>query len=316
MKIRVLSRIVGEFLMVVCVAVAAFAEEPSRRAAAISERIAIQEARLPAIVEMAAQERKQTEQWYQDSRAEIMRDVARSWAGQLDLARQSLWVEFAKMEAGRPYAEGYFNGWFWGFPFSYKATVVRQAMIEEYFTDEMGLVMLSDAFQRKLEQIVDERFGTPLTPILRREARKLLTLVMRLRTELAVDLGSLENARTARLEATMRWERDLKEQVRSILEYLRREEAREPDYGVVQAIGYFPRSGYFCTIEGVDRVLGIGDKVGRVRVLNIDPEKVEFAGDGVKWVQKLGEPAQPHWRGIGLGNSQDVGVGERVSRMD
>lgn len=300
--------------MVLCVAATALAEEPANRET-ISERIAIQEARLPQVEDAAAQERERTEQWYDRRRAEITHEIARRGAAKLTLAQQSLWTEFAKMESGRPYAAGYFDASYFGFPFSYKTAVLRQSMIEEYFTDEMGSLLLSDAFERKLTQIVDERPAVPLTPLLRRQARDLLALVLRLRVELTMELTPLENARTARLEATMKWERDLKEQVRGILEHLRRQEAREPDFGVVQSIGYFPRTGYFCMVEGVDRVLATGDRIGPVRVLRIDREKVEFAGDGARWAQQLGAPAQPYWRGVGLGGQSETQAG-RVKAMD
>lgn len=192
----------------------------------------------------------------------------------------------------------------------------RLPVIEEYFVDEMGSLLMGEDFQRKLTQIADERLEVPLTPLLRREARTLLALVVRLRAKLAMELTPLENARTARLEAAMKWERDLKEQVRGILEYLRQQEAREPDFGAVESIGHFPRGGYFCMIEGVDRVLGIGDRVGRVRVLHIDREKVEFVQDGTRWVQQLGAPAQPSWKGAGPGGAQDADRAEQVSLMD
>jgi len=49
-------------------------------------------------------------------------------------------------------------------------------------------------------------------------------------------------------------------------------------------------------IEGVDEVLGPGDKVGQIRVLSIDSEKVVFAQDGATWTQALGAPAASYWR--------------------
>jgi hypothetical protein len=304
-----------EFSMVLCVAGAVFAEE-SASGEAFSERIAIQQARLPQIEETAAREREQTEQWYERRHGEIVREIARRGAAKLSSAQRALWTEFAKMQDGRPHAEGYFDASHFGFPSSYKTTLLRQAMIEEYFADEMGSLLLSDEFRQKLAQIADERREVPLTPLLRRQARELLALVMRLRAELTMELRPLENARTARLEATMKWERDLKEQVRGILEHLRQREAREPDFGVVESIGYFPRSGYFCMVEGVDRVLETGDTIGRVQVLRIDPEKVEFVRDGARWAQQLGAPAQPYWQGVGLGGGQGKDQADRLNRMD
>ncbi len=66
-------------------------------------------------------------------------------------------------------------------------------------------------------------------------------------------------------------------------------------FGVVESVGYCPDGGYFCIIEGVDRPLGIGDTAGKVRIVKIDQEKVEFAKDGTTWTQQLGAPPQPNW---------------------
>jgi len=93
----------------------------------------------------------------------------------------------------------------------------------------------------------------------------------------------------------MEWENDLKEQVRGILEYLRQSESRAVRLGVVESVGYCPSSGYYCMIEGVDQVLATGDRIGRIRVLKIGPERVEFAKDGTTWAQALGASAQPFW---------------------
>jgi hypothetical protein len=41
--------------------------------------------------------------------------------------------------------------------------------------------------------------------------------------------------------------------------------------------------------------VGIGDTVGRVRIVKIDQEKVEFAKDGTTWAQQLGAAPQPYW---------------------
>jgi hypothetical protein len=49
-------------------------------------------------------------------------------------------------------------------------------------------------------------------------------------------------------------------------------------------------------IEGVGRVLGVGDRIGSIQVLKIGPEKVEFAQGATTWVQELGAPAASFWR--------------------
>ena len=270
--------------------------EGSANQQAISERIEIQQARLPEIEALAAQERERTEQWYTRRSEELTQTISREAAAQISYPLRVRWVEFMKMHRGLPHPEAYFDASNYGFVLSPSAHRLRLAMDQEYFLTEMSHLLASEEFQEKMTQIVQERIDAPLLPLLREEARRLLALVERVQRELTTELRQLQDQRTARLDATMEWERDLKEQVREILEYLRQRESREPDFGVVESIGYFPQSGYFCMVEGVDRVLGTGDTIGQIRVLSIDPEKVEFGKDGDTWAQKLGAPAQPHWQ--------------------
>jgi len=274
---------------------AAWAEGSSDRPA-ISERIAIQEARLPQIEAAATREREQIEQRAEGRRFEIARQTARRGAAQLSLLERALWTEFAQLSHGETQAEGYLYDLHFGDAYYDQTIPLRQALIEDYFVSEMAQLLQSDAFRNKLVQITEERLNVPLQPLLRERARKLLSLTDSLRAELSMGVRQLENARTGRLDAAMEWETTLKKQVRENLEYLRRTESKEPGLGVVESIGYSPQSGYFCMVEGVDRVLGTGDTIGAVRVLNIEREKVEFAKDGATWAQQLGAPAQSYWQ--------------------
>jgi hypothetical protein len=258
----------------------------------IAERIKIQEARLPQIEAVAAREREQVEQWYKVRCGAVVQEIARREAARLSLAQRELWVQFADLYLDRPYAAAYFNS---GFVSSYRAVLLGQAMIQEYLISEMADILVNREFERKLSQIVEERLDVPLLPLPRDRAAAILTLVRRVRAELTSVLGQLENQRNARLKTIMEWEQDSKEQVRGIPEYLRQSESRQVRFGVVESVGYCPDGGYFCMVEGVDRVLGVGDKIGHVRVVKINPEKVEFAKDGTRWAQSLGVPPQPFW---------------------
>jgi hypothetical protein len=283
--------IVPAFLLLCCATVARSGTGPST-SPQIAERIKIQQARVPQIEAVAAQERDQVEQWYKNRRAAVVQEITRRKAARLSLAQRELWVQFADLYLDRPYAPAYFNS---GFVSSYRAALLGQAMIQEYLISEMADILANKEFERNLAQIVEERLEVPLLPLLRDRAAELLTVVRRVRAQLAMELTQLGNQRAARLDAIMEWERDLKEQVRSILEYLRRSESREAQFGVVESVGYCPAGGYYCMIEGVDKVLAVGDRIGNVRVLKIDPEKVEFAKDGTTWAQSLGASPQPFW---------------------
>jgi hypothetical protein len=257
----------------------------------IAERIKVQEARVPQIEAVAARDREQVELWYKLRRAEVTQEITRRDAARLSLAEREQWVQYADLYLDRFYAPAYFNAGF----VPPRVALLGQAMIQEYLIREMANVLASGEFERKLTQIVEERLRVPLLPLLQDQAQKLLILVRQVRAELAMQVRQLDDQRKARLDAIMKWENDLKEQVRGILEYLRQSESRPVQFGVVESVGYCPDGGYFCLIEGVDRVLGIGDTVGKVRISKIDQEKVEFAKDGTTWAQRLGAAPQPFW---------------------
>jgi hypothetical protein len=294
------------FSLLFCGTVAFSAAGPAVRPD-LAERIKVQEARVPRIEAVAAQDREEIERWYKTRRAEAVQDIARRAAARLSLAEREQWVQYADLYLDRFYAPAYFN---YGFT-SPRVALLGQAMVQEYLISEMANLLASEEFERKLTQVVDERLEVSrlpllrdgavgllevqLLPLLRDQAQRLLVLVRQVRTELAEQVRQLDHQRKARLDAIMKWENDVKEQVRGILEYLRQSESRPVQFGVVESVGYCPDGGYFCLIQGVDRALGIGDTVGKVRILKIDQEKVEFANDGTTWAQQLGAAPQPFW---------------------
>jgi hypothetical protein len=287
-----------------CCGTVALSEAGPSVSAQIAERIRIQEARVPQIEALAAREGDRVEQWFRARRDAMVQEITRREAARLSSAQRELWVQYADLYLDRSYAPAYFNIGF----VSYRMTLLGQAMVQEYLISEMANLLANGDFERKLVQIVGERLEVgppsamdrigkpfPLLPLLRDRATELLVVVRRVRTQVALELTQLEYQRNARLDTIMKSEKDLKEQVRSILEYLRQSASRPAQYGLVQSVGYSPPGGYFCMIEGVDKVLGVGDRIGTVRVLKIDREKVEFAKDGATWAQALGASPQPFW---------------------
>jgi hypothetical protein len=285
------NRIIPGLLILLGGTVALSATGPST-ASQMAERIRIQEARVPQIEAVAAEERARVEQWYKIRCAEVVQETTRREAARLSFAERELWVQFADLHLDRPYAPAYFNA---GFVSSYRAALLGYAMVQEYLISEMADILVNREFERKLARIVEERLDVPLLPRLRDRAAEFLALIRTVRAELTLELTRVENQRNARLDAIMKWEKDLKEQVRGISEYLRQSQSRPAQFGMVESVGYCVNSGYFCMIEGVDKVVGVGDRIGRVRVLKIDPEKVEFANNGTTWAQPLGAPPQPFW---------------------
>ncbi len=289
---RASNWIVAGVSVLSCAAVA-FCADASSTGSDLSERIRIQEERLPEIERVAAQETEQVEQWYARRRTQLAQETARRVAAvQLNHSLRFLWTEFGTVLGNEPYLQGYYEAPHYAYPLRPEAAVLRDAMIEEYFVSRMADLLLSEDFREKLIQIVSESWQTRL---LQDESARLLTLMEKVHAELIMDLQMLENQKKEKLEAISRWERDLQEQVSGILNHLREKAGREPQLGVVESIGYGPQGGYFCTIEGVNELLRPGDTARGVRVVSIDPEKVEFSKEGTVWTQVLGGPAQPYW---------------------
>lgn len=278
-------------LSTLCFTAVALTANPSS-ADNLATRVRIQQDRLPQIEQMARQEREQVEQWYKRQHAGALQEDALEAAAGLSQAQRTLWVEFAKMHQYELYAPGYFDASYYVFPFRPDAALLRYAMDEEYYVSEMTRLLWSEGFRQKLTQIVNEHWEGPL---LQREASHLLVLMDSLDATLKRHLQQRDTERHARLDAVSQQEGDLQEQVRTISDYLKKAEQRKPQQGAVEAVAYSPQSGYFCMIEGIDEVLRPGDRVRGVRVVRIDPEKVQFTRDGFAWTQDLGAPAQPHW---------------------
>lgn len=259
---------------------------------AVAQKIKVQEARVPVIEAQAAGDRQQVQRWYEARRTQIVGDITRRAAAELSLPEREQWVEYADLYLNHRYAPAFFDGGF----LTDRAALLGNALTQEYLISAMANLLASQRFEQKLEQIVAERLEVPLLPLLQDRVAELLTLVKNVRAEVTIELRQLENEKAARLGAIMEREKDLKEQVHGILDYLRQSESRPVRLGVVESVGYCVDSGYYCTIEGVDNVLGVGDTVGAVRVLKIDPDQVEFAKDGTTWAQSLGAPPQSYWQ--------------------
>ena len=89
--------IVPGFVLLCCGTVAFSGGGPSSDDQ-LAERIRIQEARVPQIEALAAQDREQVEQWYRRRRAEIVRVITRPEAARFSFAQRDLWV--ARAPAG------------------------------------------------------------------------------------------------------------------------------------------------------------------------------------------------------------------------
>jgi hypothetical protein len=265
---------------------------PSAASRNLEQRIRIQQERLPQIEQMAKQQREEVQQWYEHERATAGQERIREIAADFPMPERVRWIEYIRMYQDRPSTADYFDTLYFNVPFTYRAIDLPYGMMQEYTVSEMAALLQNESFRAKLAQVVDEEWQVP---VLRIEAQLLLNLMDTIHLELTMELQRLERNKTARLDDIAKEEKNLQEQVRTILDYLRQSEQRKPQLGVVEAVGHSPQTGYYCVIEGIDRPLQPGDTARGVRVVSVDAQKVVFARNETTWAQDLGAPAQPQW---------------------
>jgi len=278
------------------------AENQPATEAQIEARLKIQQQRLKDIEQLAVSERQAIEQWYARQLTEL-RQLAQRQAKQIILSQRMLWTEFIKMNNEIPHADTYFkmndqipfaHGYFKNtssiFIKDMKTFELREAMIDSYFLSTAANLLLDHEFCKLLTDLSNGSAYNPQNLLIRSEARKLL----RLAKEFESDLMRLENRRNDRLAGLEQWEKGLREHVYKVMREIKAQ-PETPETGVVSAISY-DKKGALCMIDGVDKVLQPGDTIQEVTVVRIHQDRVEFAKVGQRWVQKIGEPANPAWK--------------------
>jgi len=272
-------------------------------------RLKIQQQRLKDIEELAVSERQAIEQWYARHLTEL-RQLAQRQAKQLIVSERMLWTEFIKMNNGHadtyfkmndqiPFAHGYFKTESMTSVLTNTAQIfikdiktfeLREAMIDSYFLSTAANLLLDSEFCELLTDLSNGSAYNPQNFLIRSEARKLL----RLAKEFESELMRLENRRNDRLAALEQWEKGLKEHVYKVMREIKAV-PETPELGVVSAISC-DEKGAICMVDGIDKTLQPGDKINNVTVVRIQQDRVEFAKAGQRWVQAVGEPANPAWK--------------------
>lgn len=265
------------------------AEKHLEPAEQVKQRLQIQQERLKDIEELAMSERQAIEQWYTCHLTEL-RQLAQRQAKQLILSGRMLWTEFIKMNSQLPFADTYFSNTARTFISDIEAFELRAAMIDSYFLSTAANLLLDKEFCKLLADLSNGSGYNPQNPLIRIEARKLLHLAKEFESELM----RLENRRNDKLAALEQWEKGLRQHVYKVMHEIKAM-PEAPDLGVVSAISYDVK-GSLCMIDGIDKVLQPGDKINNVTVVRIHQDRVEFAKAGQRWVQKIGEPANPAWK--------------------
>jgi hypothetical protein len=301
----------------------------------IEQRLKIQHDRLKDIQELVVKERKTIENWYAFHLAELRR-LAERKAKQLIVSERMLWTEFIKMNNGTPHTDTYFkmndqityaNSYFskvaqtykhvkksgelpkqeginlfdastvrWGTSFavvprSYtRAFELRDALMDSYFLSTAANLLLDHEFCKLLTDLSNGSAYNPQNLLIRSEARKLLHLVNEFNTKLT----NLQNRRNTKLAALEQWENDMRADVFRIISEIKTK-PKTPELGVISVISCEEKDAV-CMIDGVDGILKAGNTIGNIKIVKIQKGQVEFAKSGHRWVQAVGQPANPAWR--------------------
>jgi len=267
----------------------------------LQQRIQIQEQRLAEIDQAAASKMEQVEAWYADQRialAQEIQQIARLAAIRLDPDARFLWVEFANIYRAKPLPDVYFvpevrfNANNYLFTGNWETAILRNSMLDEYLVSETADLLLSEDFAIKLATIEDEGWQAPG---LRDEARQLLRLTKQVRARARAACDHLEYRKSLQIDGIAQWERELKQQVTEVLEFLRRTGTSDIAVGTVLAVGCSAENEWVAEIEGEEGNLRSGDTVRGVKIVSINTESVQFAKNGTTWSQEIGAPASAHW---------------------
>jgi exonuclease VII large subunit len=265
------------------------AEIQSSQTKQIPQRLKIQEERLQNMEEIILKERQEIENWYSRHLSEL-RQLAERRAKQIILSKRMLWTEFIKMNNQIPYANGYLSNTARTFIRDTKSFKLRDAMIDSYFLSTAADFLMDSDFHKLLTDLADGSGYNPQNLLIRLEARKLLHLVK----EFDAELIRLQDRKSIKLTALEQRGKDMRKDIFRIMGEIQTQPKR-PEVGVVNVICHDERAAV-CMVDGVDGILKEGDTIGKITVLKIDREKVEFAKGNQRWVQAIGQPANTAWK--------------------
>ena len=258
----------------------------------INQRLKSQEERLQEIKESAAMQRQGIEDWYEYRLAELQ-ERTKEKARKLKKPIALVWAEFINENKQIPYADGYFSKTHPTFVRDRKIYKLRVALSDRYFLGAAQNFLMDEEARKLLDAIVNSGVSDATISkgsLIWKEARKVFVAMKKLESEL-IRIQSRKKFLLAQLN---QWEKDLREDVFRVMREIKAQ-PETPELGVVSAISYGPNQA-FVMIDGTDRELIYqGSKINNVKVVKIKRDKVEFEKNGKKWMQGIGEAANPAW---------------------
>ena len=106
------------------------------------------------------------------------------------------------------------------------------------------------------------------------------------------ELRKLEKRRDISLTELAKWEKFQRENISQIIRFIANSSTK-PNFGVIQVIGY-EKEKPFIMIN--DNIVYQEHSIDNVKIVSIEPEKVEFKKKGKSWIQNIGAPANDYWK--------------------
>ena len=106
------------------------------------------------------------------------------------------------------------------------------------------------------------------------------------------ELRKLERRRDTPLIQLAKWEKYQRENISKTIR-TSGNSAEKPDFGVILAIGY-EKENPFIMIN--DKIVYQEHSIDNVKIVRIEPEKVEFKKKAKSWIQNIGAPANDYWK--------------------
>lgn len=106
------------------------------------------------------------------------------------------------------------------------------------------------------------------------------------------ELIKLEIRRDTSLAQLAKWKKFQRENISETVRTISNS-SEKPDFGVIQAIGY-EKEKPFIMING--DIVYQGHTIENVKIIRIEPEKVEFKKKDKSWSQNIGAPAGNYWK--------------------
>ncbi len=106
------------------------------------------------------------------------------------------------------------------------------------------------------------------------------------------ELRKLERRRDISLTELAKWEKFQRENISQIIRSIGNS-SEKSNFGVIQVIGY-EKEKPFIMIN--DNIVYQEHSIDNVKIVRIEPEKVEFKKKGISWIQNIGAPANDYWK--------------------